>query len=392
MRASPWFRITLTVLISVIPAITAFLASPLEWRSLGVRSQQPSLIMPMSPRRQSRLYMSVMVSTDPFQVLNLSPTSDKKKIKRAYRLMASKYHPDVVTNRATSAEARKKANDEFKKINWAYAQLTGKSGAKRAATSTSSSSTSSSSHSPHCRTSNDSYTYNPYQVSTDWQDYVYNPFHVSTDWQDFMFKHDDQQVYDKQVYNEGGDSFDKIISDIFEGATIGAACGTVDGRGIFRDFVERLQSNVNGYSKEVDNVKLRTLLKTGSVDEVGKEMDDAELLVQQMDLKRRNLASELFILEAHLIKKGLVEKVGEVEARKQVVDGNIKKARKWLLALQTRHNELLLVRGDKDVHHKYMSKPGFNSFIVASAPALLVAAAIINMLFWAGVIQYDGLV
>jgi hypothetical protein len=339
--------------------------------------------------------MSVVVSTDPFQVLNLSPTSDKKKIKRAYRLMAMKYHPDVVTNQDTPAEARKKANDEFSKINWAYAQLSGKSGTGSTTSSTSSSSTSpSSSYSPpDRRTSSDSYTYNPYQVPTDWQDYVYNPFHVSTDWQEFgfMFKYDGQQVDDKQVYDESGDSFDKIISDIFEGAAVGAARGAGSGRGIFRDFVECLESNVNGYAKEVDIVKLRTLLNTGSVEDVGKEMDDAELLVQQMDLKRRNLANELVILRAHLTKMGLVEKVAEVEARKQVVDGNLKNARKWLLALQMRHKELL-VRGDKGVHHKYTSKPSPNSFMVASARALVVATTIFSMLFGAGIIQYDGLV
>jgi hypothetical protein len=364
---------------------------------------------------------------DPFQILNLSPTSDKKKIKRAYRRMAMKYHPDMVTNQDTSAEARKKANEEFAKINWAYAQLSGKNGARRTttsttsssssgnsgtrstATSTSSSSTSSSSSysPPHRRTSSN--TYNHYKVSTDGQDHMHNPF---PDWQDFIFRYDsqqvhdkqvsekqvynkqaygkqaygkqvhdkqvydkqvydkqvhdkqvhekqvygkqvhdkqvhDKQVHDKQVYDKGSDSFDKIISDLFEGATVGAA-RVVGGKGIFRDFVELLESNVSGSAKEVDNVKLRTLLKTGSVEDVGKEMNAAELVVQQMDLKRRNLANELVILRAHLTKMGLVEKVAEVEARQQVVDGNLKKARKWLLALQTRYYELLL-RGDNDV-------------------------------------------
>ena len=50
-------------------------------------------------------------SDDPFQVLGMEePTSDKKVIKRAYKRMALKYHPDVATTKDSSAEEKKAAN------------------------------------------------------------------------------------------------------------------------------------------------------------------------------------------------------------------------------------------------------------------------------------------
>jgi hypothetical protein len=61
------------------------------------------------------------------------------------------------------------------------------------------------------------------------------------------------------------------------------------GRGIFCDFVEFLENNVDGYlssSGEEDDVQLRILLTTSSVQEVGMKMDDTKLVVQQLDSKR----------------------------------------------------------------------------------------------------------
>jgi hypothetical protein len=48
---------------------------------------------------KSRLFMSI-ASNDPFQVLGLEePMSDVKVIRRAYKRMAVKYHPDVATTK-----------------------------------------------------------------------------------------------------------------------------------------------------------------------------------------------------------------------------------------------------------------------------------------------------
>ena len=68
-------------------------------------------------------------TTDPFVLLGLdpnNPTADKKEIKRAYKRQAMKYHPDVVINADSTPEERKRASEEFAKVNAAYEILSGK--------------------------------------------------------------------------------------------------------------------------------------------------------------------------------------------------------------------------------------------------------------------------
>jgi hypothetical protein len=292
---------------------------------------------------------SVVGSTDPFAVLNLPPTADKKEIKRAYKLMALKYHPDVVTDQNASAEERRKANNAFAKINWAYAQLSG----KNAGTCTTSTSTSTSSSSPHRQTST-LYNDNPNQQA-------------STE------------------YHAGGDSFETVsLEDLFEGAAIGAARAAWGGGGSFRESRSRtyknphqassnwrdymdlfkgggigapgvaassvLEVNVDGYSSgEKEDAQLQILLKTGSVKQVGMELDDTELMVQQLDSERKKLGDELAIRQAdrktastylYLEKKELDEKLAKLEKRTQVVDETLNKVSNRLLALQTRYKQL----------------------------------------------------
>jgi len=287
-------------------------------------------------RLSSRLYMSID-SDDPFVVLNLNPTADKKEIKRAYKRMALKSHPDVVCNSESTPEERRNANDDFAKINWAYEQLSGKNGAS---TTASRSSTSSSSYTPpHRRTTSPYTTRNT--ASTDWRDYIPN------------------YQKEEQAYNTDGDSFSKIFSDLIGGVAAGAA----GGGGIFRDFVEFLEDNIDGYTDDMgSDGDLYTLLNTGTVKEVAMEMDDTELVVQSLESKKKNVADELLMKTAD--KKfadkfservELEERIAELEARKKVVDGYLSKARKRLLSLQARYKELIV--GGADVGSSYSSSP-----------------------------------
>merc|ERR1712157_43782 len=63
---------------------------------------------------------NILSQSDPYKILNLEVTTDKKEIKRAYRRMAMKFHPDVVST------DKRKANEVFVKVNAAYESLTGK--------------------------------------------------------------------------------------------------------------------------------------------------------------------------------------------------------------------------------------------------------------------------
>jgi hypothetical protein len=291
-----------------------------------------------NPRRATttRLWGINLDSNDAFEILDLKPTPDldKKQIKRAYRRLALKYHPDVVTNQSSTKEEKKKAGDVFAKINWAYETLSGKNGAaSQPATGASSSAGSSTAGAgyqpPHRRTG--SYA---------------NP-NASTDWKDYMPKYDDKD------YDAGGDSFGSIFSDLFTSAAVGAASG--GGGGIFKDFVDFLESNVDGYSGDSSSdSELYTLLATGNLEDVGNEVDDTELVVTQLSAKMKNINDELLNVKAdlnlatkYMEKLDLEERVAELEARKKVVQGYVKKARKRLLSLQTRYKELI-VGGSND--------------------------------------------
>jgi hypothetical protein len=230
----------------------------------------------------------VSSAVNPFAVLNLLPTDDKKEIKRAYKRMALHYHPDMLTNQKSSIDDKKRANDAFAEINWAYAQLSGKNGDTSNTYSTSSSSSSS-----------------------------------SSDWREPKYEEDQQN-------NAGGDSFDKKLEDIFNG-----------GEDMFRDYEELLQVNADGYSngeEEDDDAQLQILLKTGSIEQVGMAMYDMESVVQHLDNKRRNLADELVMRQANRKSTYLYME------QKQVVDGDLKKARNRLLVLQTRYKQLVYLQ------------------------------------------------
>ena len=122
---------------------------------LGRGGSTPIRMPFVSPRTRTRISAVAAAPTtpdldsnDPFVVLGLdpSPNLDKKTIKRAYRRMALKYHPDVVTTKDSSPEEKKRASDRFAKINWAYDNLNGKgSGTATSSTSSSAGTTASSS-------------------------------------------------------------------------------------------------------------------------------------------------------------------------------------------------------------------------------------------------------
>lgn len=59
-------------------------------------------------------------TSDPYLILNIHYSASKEVIKKAYRMAALQYHPDVRTNSESTAEERQNAHDDFAKINDAY--------------------------------------------------------------------------------------------------------------------------------------------------------------------------------------------------------------------------------------------------------------------------------
>lgn len=275
-------------------------------------------------------------SNDPFEILDLkaTPGIDKQQIKRAYKRLALKYHPDVVTNSSSTPEEKQKAGEIFAKINWAYATLSGKNGESKA-TGVSPSSA------PGKRSSNAGGYQPPHRRTSSYT----NPY-ASTDWRDYMPKYDEEDA----KYDAGGDSFGKIFSDLLTGVQGAAAGAAVGGRGgVFRDFLEFLERNVDGYSGDADDSELLLLLSVGTLEDVGNEMDDTDLVVQQLSSKMKSIDDELMMVQADLKvatkfseKLDFSERIAELEARKKVVKGFLEKARKRLISIQTRYKALVV--------------------------------------------------
>jgi len=346
------------------PPIRNHVSETTVWRGYGTR---PILYRPLTPTTTTVLFMAAAGSSpnwnsnDPFVVLGLepSPNLDKKAIKRAYKRLALQYHPDMTTTKDSSAEDKRIASDRFAKINWAYEILSGKREAANSASSTPGASSSSSSSTstggwtpPHRRTGAYASSSSAAGKST-----------ASTDWRDYM--PDGGYYKDDTNYDTGGDSLGKIFSDLFAGAAAGVAAGrAAGGGGIFKDFVEFLEKNVDGYASVgrggsgspgiVEDAELEMILQTGSLEDVGDEMDETELVVKQLTAKLQNVDNEVIMLTAELAsttkfteKLQIEERIEELQARRKVAESYTKKARKRLLALQTRYKQMI-VNGDND--------------------------------------------
>ena len=283
---------------------------------------------------------AAFLSNDPFAILGLeTPTADKKILKRAYKKRALKFHPDVVTDLHSSPEEKKKASDRFAKINGAYEKLMGK-GKGNGSSNGSNDETASSSGGwtpPHRRASSYKSSSSSSRSSEG----------ASTDWRDYM---PDYQKDNDADYDTGGDSFGQIFSDLFTGAAGAAVSGGIGGvgGGIFNEFLEFLEGGAAGVGGSEDDADLRVLLQTATMEEVAEEMDDTEMVVKQLETKSRGLDDEIFAMDAEAKmasrfseKIDLEERGASLKARKDVLSGYLSRARKRLLALQTRYKELI---------------------------------------------------
>lgn len=65
--------------------------------------------------------MFVMETDSAYKVLEIEPSASNEEVKKAYRQMAIKYHPDKVAHQGE--EFQKAANEKFKKVTEAYEKI-----------------------------------------------------------------------------------------------------------------------------------------------------------------------------------------------------------------------------------------------------------------------------
>ena len=150
-------------------------------------------------------------STDPWRVLGVSMGDDAKTIKRAYKRLAIQFHPDMTTNKDSTADEKRMASDRFAKINWAYETAMGKNSDRKRIVV------------PQLLVLVELPGFGNHRIDERVPTLraVHRARMASTDWRDFMPNNN----YDKEdaKYDTGGDSFEKIFSDMFAGAAAGIA-------------------------------------------------------------------------------------------------------------------------------------------------------------------------
>jgi DnaJ like chaperone protein len=85
---------------------------------LGIRSVDFQSIKAMFIKDQESAY----------KILEISPDATDEEVKKAYRKMAAKYHPDKVSH--LGADVQKAAKEKFQKLNQAYSQIKKQRGIK----------------------------------------------------------------------------------------------------------------------------------------------------------------------------------------------------------------------------------------------------------------------
>jgi len=278
-----------------------------------------------NPHHHRHHHPSTLFAATPHATLNLTPPSTPNEIKRAYRKLALKYHPDV--NKSPGAETK------FLEIQKAYNMLTDPAGVEdfmnRQGASSASGST--------------------------WREKTTSK--AKQTWEDYQRKTD-------AIYDTGGDSFSSIFSDLVGSVsgTVGNAAGIKSsGKSLLVDLVDFLEGNVVDNFGTVDDEVLFEVLQSTDVNYILKEVGETEEMVvilgkklealekRRVELELENSSSEWGSNSGSSTNRSEqmeaeIERIGEqagLKTKKKIVDKHLKKSRDRLVKMQARAKELL---------------------------------------------------
>jgi hypothetical protein len=274
-------------------------------------------------------------SLDPYKILEIPlGTTDKAIIKRAYRRMAMKFHPDVVNS--MNAQGKQAANDKFIKINAAYELLSGKTAAQSGKSNTHSTkaSTSTGYQPPHRR----SYSSTKSSSSTASSSRIF-----SDDLRDYIPQDSGMA---EESYDTDGDSFGSIFSDFLVGLGRAASSGASTGKGLLMDLIDFLEGNFPEYGTSVtvdQDAALDTVLQSNDAKLLREELYDTTLLIKQLSAKLASIDQVINSLEVEknaasnfLQKEMKDEDIGSWKGRKSVVEDYLRRGRQRLIKIQKR--------------------------------------------------------
>ena len=80
------------------------------------------------PDLESIRSMFIRDTEQPYTILEIKPQASNEEVKKAYRQMAMKYHPDKVAH--LGEQFQKASSEKFRKVNEAYEQIRKERGIK----------------------------------------------------------------------------------------------------------------------------------------------------------------------------------------------------------------------------------------------------------------------
>ena len=294
-------------------------------------------------------------SSDPFFILGLeAATSNKDEIKMAYKRRALQYHPDIRLSSASTEKERKTANDEFARINAAYAVLMERFGFRK------STSDSTSTSDTHWATQNPStYTYTYTETKSNWYD---GSIHWNSDQPSWYGG--DQATKPKNTNdtnrneapksdnsykdNNSDKSWDSTVNDSISYNTVNDnsfySYNDVQDKTPKRSF----ETVFSDFLSEIAEGNFNSLLQSATIDDIQSKLVDVSLLLEQLETKEWKLTVEYDNICEQILSDSnskakvmerlqLQERRSEIKARRKEVKKYLENAQTFKMILQSRY-------------------------------------------------------